>query len=80
MSQYIIIDGSRFIYRNHSGKYVPAPSETMADIFSKKQVETVFNNSLPKALKSVFRVEKYDKPPENVKQVTKEEIDKILKK
>jgi len=80
MSQYIITDGSRFIYRNHSGKYVPTPSEVMADIFSKKQAESIFSNSLPKALRSVFRVEKYDKPPDQVKQVTKEEMDKNTEK
>ncbi len=80
MSQYIITDGSRFIYHNHSGKYVPTPSEVMADIFSKKQAEAIFTNSLPKALKSVFRVEKYDKPPNQVKQVTREELDKNTEK
>lgn len=80
MSQYVITDGSRFIYRNHSGKYVPTPSEVMADVFSKKQAEAIFKNSLPKALKSVFYVEKYDKPPDQVKQVTKEEMNKNTEK
>jgi len=80
VSQYIITDGSRFIYRNHSGKYVPTPSEVMADVFSKKQADAIFKNSLPKALKSVFYVEKYDKSPEQVKQVTKEEINKNTEK
>ncbi len=80
MAEYIITDGSRFIYRNYSGKYVPTPSEAMADIFSKKQADAIFNNSLPKALKSVFHVEKYDKPPDQVKQVTKEELDKNTEK
>lgn len=80
MSQYIITDGSRFIYRNHSGKYVPTSSEVMADIFSKKQADSIFKNSLSKALRTVFYVEKYDKPPKQVKQVTKEEIDKNTEK
>lgn len=80
MSEYIITDGSRFIYRNYSGKFVPTSSEAMADIFSKKQADAIFTNSLPKALKSVFHVEKYDKPPNQVKQVTKEEIDKNTEK
>ncbi len=80
MSEYIITDGSRFIYRNYSGKFVPTPSEAMADIFSKKQADTIFNNSLPKALKSVFHVEKYDKPPDQVKQLTKEEMNKNTNK
>lgn len=80
MAEYIITDGSRFIYQNHSGKFVPAPSEAMADIFSKKQADAIFNNSLPKALKSVFHVEKYDKPPDQVKQVTKEDMNKNTEK
>lgn len=78
MSKYIITDGERFIYRNHSGKYVPTYGETMADIFNKKQAETIYNNQLPKALKSVFYVEKYDKQdklPEGVKPVTQSDID-----
>ncbi len=80
MSQYVITDGSRFIYRNYSGKYVPTSGGAMADIFNKKQADAIFNNSLPKALKSVFYVEKYDKPPDQVKQVTKEELDKNTEK
>lgn len=70
MSQYVITDGERFIYRNHSGKFVPASGEAMADVFTKKQAEGIHKNSLPKALKSIFYVEKYDCPPENVKQVS----------
>ncbi len=80
LSQYIITDGTRFIYRNHSGKFVPVPSEVMADTFSKRQAEAIYNNSLPKALKSVFHVEKYDKPPVQIKQVAKEEMDKNVEK
>lgn len=74
MSQYVITDGDRFIYRNQSGKYVPTPSEMMADIYSKKQAEAIYNNSISKALKSVFYVEKYDKEPEGVKQVSQIDI------
>ena len=69
MSQYIITDGSRFIYRNHANKYVPTPSEAMADIYTKKQAENIYNRSLPKALKSVFHLEKYDTPPQGIKQI-----------
>lgn len=69
LAQYIITDGSRFIYRNQAGNYVPAPSEMMADIFTKKQAEGIYGNSLPKALKAVFYIEKYDSPPDDVKQV-----------
>ena len=80
MSQYIITDGSRFIYRNHSGKFVPAPGEAMADLFTKKQAEGIRNNCLPKALKSVFRVEKYDCPPESVKQVSQRDLENNTEK
>lgn len=80
MSQYIITDGSWFIYRNHSRKYVPTSSEAMANIFSKKQADSIFKNSLPKALRTVFYVKKYDNPPDQVKQVTKEEINKNTQK
>lgn len=68
MSQYVITDGSRFIYRNYANKYVPTPSEAMADIYDKKQAENIYNHSLPKALKSVFHLEKYDTPPQGIKQ------------
>ncbi len=80
MAEYIITDGSRFIYRNYSGKYVPTSSEAMADIFSKRQANAIFSNSLPKALKLVFHVEKYDKPPEAVKQLTQSELDNNTEK
>lgn len=80
MSKYIITDGSRFIYRNHSGKYVPSPSEAMADIFGKKQAEGIYNNSLPKALKAVFYVKKYDEPPDSIKQVTQTELNSNTEK
>lgn len=68
MSQYIITDGSRFIYRNHANKYVPTSSEAMADIYTRKQAENIYNSSLPKALKSCFYLEKYDTPPDGMKQ------------
>lgn len=74
LSQYVITDGDRFIYRDRNGRYVPTHSEVMTDIFSKKQAESIYNNQLPRALKSVFHVEKYDKPPEGVKQVTETDI------
>lgn len=74
MSQYIITDGERFIYRNHSGKYVPTSSEVMADIYTKKQAEGICENSLPKALRTIFYMKKYDKPPESVKQVSRSDL------
>lgn len=74
MSQYVITDGSRFIYRNHQNKYVPAPGEGMADIFSRKQAEGILNNSLPKPLRMAFHVERYDVPPAHVKQVSPQDL------
>lgn len=74
MSQYVITDGSRFIYQNHSGKFVPTSSEAMADIYSKKQADGIRNNSLPKTLRTIFRVEKYDTPLQNVKQVSQNDL------
>ena len=74
MSQYIITDGERFIYCNHSGKFVPTSSEAMADVYTRKQADGICKNSLPKALKSIFYVEKYDRPPENVKQVSQRDL------
>ena len=59
---------------------MPIQSEAMADVFSKKQAEGIYNNSLPKALKSVFHVEKYDKPPDDVKQVTQIELNNNTEK
>lgn len=80
MAEYIITDGSRFIFRNHSGKYVPVQSEAMADVFNKKQAERIFSNSLPKALRTTFYVEKYDKPSESIKQVTEKELENNTEK
>lgn len=80
MAEYVITDGSRFIFRNHSGKYVPVQSEVMADVFNRKQAERVLNNSLSKALRTTFHVEKYDKPLKNVKQVTEKELERNTEK
>ena len=70
LAQYVITDGSRWIMRNRNGKYVPTSCEALADIFSNKAVNNLYNNSLPKALKSVFHIQKIDTPPDNVKQIT----------
>lgn len=74
MSQYVITDGSRFIFKNHQNKFVPVSNETMADVFSRKQAEGILNNSLPKPLRKVFRVEKIDRPPYDIKQVSQENL------
>ena len=74
MSEYIITDGSRFVYRNLQGKYVPGTSEVMADVFTKKQAENILSSTLPKALRTVFHIEKRDIVPQNVRQVNKEDL------
>ena len=74
MAEYVITDGSRFIMRDFKGHYVPTPSESLADIYSKRQAEGILQNSLPKALRKIFRVEKWDVVPESIKQVSREDI------
>lgn len=74
MAQYVITDGSRWIMRNRNGKYVPTSCETLADVYSNKQANSIFQNQLSKALKSCFHVEKTDKPPELIKQITQEKV------
>lgn len=51
LAQYVITDGSRWIMRNRNGKYVPTSCEALADTFSNKAPNNLYNNSLPKALK-----------------------------
>ena len=74
MSQYVITDGTRWIMRDRHGKYVPTSCEALADVYSNKQANSIFQNQLSKALKSCFYVEKTDKPPELVKQITQEKV------
>ena len=80
MSQYVITDGSRWITKNRNGKYVPTTCEALADTFGNKEANSVYNNNLSKALKSCFHVEKIDKPPELVKQITQEETQENTEK
>ena len=80
MSQYVITDGSRWITKNRNGKYVPTTCEALADTFGNKEANSVYNNNLSKALKSCFHVEKTDKPPELVKQITQEETQENTEK
>ena len=80
MSQYVITDGSRWITKNRNGKYVPTTCEALADTFGNKEANSVYNNNLSKALKSCFYVEKIDKPPELVKQITQDETQENTEK
>lgn len=74
MAQYVITDGSRWIMKDKNGKFVPTSCEPLADVFGNKEVNSVYQNNLPKALKSVFHIEKIDKPPKLVKQITHAEV------
>lgn len=80
LAQYVITDGSRWIMRNRNGKYVPTSCEALADTFSNKAANNLYNNSLPKALKSVFHIQKIDTPPDNVKQITQSEVENNTEK
>lgn len=64
--EYIITDGQRFIHKN-SGKYLPTFNVALAERFTKKQAEGICQNSLPKALKTVFYVQKCESTSHNIK-------------
>lgn len=74
LAQYVITDGSRWIMRDRNNKYIPTSNEALADVFGNKEANSVYQNNLPKVLKSVFHIEKIDKPPKLVKQITHEEV------
>lgn len=74
MAQYVITNGKKFIQKDRRGKFVPTSCEALADIFSKKQAETIYQNQIPKTLRSTFYVDKYDIPPNHVKQVTSKDL------
>ena len=74
MSQYVITDGTRWIVRDRHGKYVPTSCEALADVYSNKQANSIFQNQLSKALKSCFHLQKIDEVPALVKQITQKEI------
>lgn len=74
MAQYVITDGTRWIMRDRNKKYIPTSNEALADIFGNKEANSVYQNNLSKALKSVFHVEKIDKPPALIKQISHEEV------
>lgn len=74
MAQYVITDGTRWIMRDRKGKYVPTSCEALADVYSNKQANSIFQNQLSKALKSCFHLQKIDEVPALVKQITQKEI------
>lgn len=74
MAQYVITDGTRWVMRDRNNKYVPTSNEALADVFGNKEANSVYQNNLPKALKSVFHIQKIDTPPKLVKQITQEKV------
>ena len=50
------------------------------DLFTKNQAERIYHNSLPKALRSIFRIEKYDSPPQNIKQLNQSDLENNTEK
>lgn len=74
LAQYVITDGTRWIMRDRNKKYVPTSNEALADVFGNKEANSVYQNNLSKALKSVFYIQKIDTPPKLVKQITHEEV------
>ena len=74
LAQYVITDGTRWVMRDRNNKYVPTSNEALADVFGNKEANSVYQNNLPKALKSVFYIQKIDTPPKLVKQITHAEV------
>ena len=74
MAQYVITDGTRWIMQDRKGKYVPTSCEALANIFGNKEANSILQNNLSKALKSCFHLQKIDKPPELIKQITQEKV------
>lgn len=74
IADYVITDGGRFIYKNRTGKYVPATGEAMADVYTKKQADAIFQNCLPKALRTIFHIKKVRDDIPDTKPITKENI------
>lgn len=74
LAQYVITNGTRWVMRDRNNKYVPTSNEALADVFGNKEANSVYQNNLSKTLKSVFHVEKIDKPPALIKQISHEEV------
>ena len=74
LAKYVITYGTRWIMKDRKGKYVPTSCEAFADMFGNKEANSVYQNNLSKALKSVFHVEKIDKPPALIKQISHEDV------
>lgn len=80
MANYVITDGTRWIMKDRKGKYPPTSFVTLADLYTKKQADAICNNSLSKALRGIFHVEKVnDVIPKQIKPVTEKDIDETEK-
>lgn len=80
MTNYVITDGTRWIMKDRKGKYVPTSCEALADLYTKKQADAICNNSLNKALRRIFHVEKVNVViPKQIKPVTEKDIDETEK-
>lgn len=60
LAEYVITDGTRYIYKNHNNRYVPISNEVLADVFTRKQADTIYKHSLSRALKKVFYIKMVD--------------------
>lgn len=72
MARYVITDGKRWIKKDKKGRYLPTTCGAFAEEFSKDKADKVLNNSLAKGFRSIFRVERADDVPKNVKPVSKD--------
>lgn len=80
LAEYVITDGTRWIMRDRNKKYVPTSCEALADKFSNKSANNVYNNQMSKALKSVFHIEKVDNTPDGIKQITQKGVEENTEK
>lgn len=79
MARYVITDGKRWIKKDKKGRYLPTTCGSFAEEFSKDKADKVLNNSLAKGFRSIFRIERVNDVPKNVKPVSKEDLAKTEK-
>lgn len=81
IKNYYITDGKRFIWKNNRGKYTVTHGEMMADRYTLAEAESIFNNQLPKWMRTAFRVEKIvSADTKEVKALSKSDIHKNTEK
>lgn len=57
---YVITNGTEYIMKNRSGKYVTIRNAAMADEFKKEQAQKILNNQIPKKIRKGMCIEKID--------------------